>query len=371
MKRVYSPALALALLLAPAAVAAQVPSLGGGAGAAFEVYRFGDAAQTGIKSVSLFSVPIGARAPIFGGTALEVSGAYARGEVERSDGSKATLSGFTDTQVALVVPVRQDVATVTAVVLLPTGKDRQTDDEALVAGIMAADLLPFRISNWGTGGAAGMSAAVAHSFGGFGMGASASYLVGRQYDMLDRTDFAYRPGNQLRARLAFDAAAGTSGKASLQLTYLHASDDELNGSNLFRPGDRYQAIGSYAFAAGGTSSGILYAGVLHRAKGTFLVSRAEAPSQQLFLGGGGMRLPVGATVFMPSVDVRVLRRTDKTGEGAMAGVGGSVELPLSAGWTLVPLARARFGNVQFAEGTSSGFTGAELALGIRFGGGQP
>jgi len=355
----------------PAGALAQVPA--GGASAKYESYRFSDPAQTGIESIGLLTLPFAARAPLFAGSTLEVAGAWARGTVRQVDGSTATLQGFTDTQVALVLPLRPQLATVTAVAILPTGKERQTAEEAEVAGIVAADLLPFEISNWGAGGGAGMSAAVAHSLGSVGVGASASYLVGRSFDLMDQSGYAYRPGNQLRARVALDAAAGAAGKLSLQLTYLHSNRDVLNGSNLFRSGDRFQAMGSLAFAAGGRASGIVYAGIMHRAQGTYLFAvPTELPSQQLFLGGGGLRLPLGASVLLPSADLRVIRRSDGLQQGVLAGIGGSAELALSSSSVLVvPEARARFGNVVVSEGSQTGFRGFELGIGIRFGGGQP
>ncbi|HEX9108778.1 MAG TPA: hypothetical protein VF832_16145, partial [Longimicrobiales bacterium] len=230
----------LLLLLGPAALRAQAP--GGGLSAGYESYRFSDPEQTGMKTVSLLTVPLAARVPLFAGAALDLHGAWARGTMQLADGSTVTLQGPTDTQIGLVLPLKRDVASLTAVALLPTGVQKETLDEALVAGVLASELLPFRISNWGAGGAGGMAAALEHAFGRFGVGGSASYLVARRYSLLQETGFAYRPGNQLRARLAFDATTGATGKASLQLTYLHSSEDAVDGTNLFRPGDRFQAM---------------------------------------------------------------------------------------------------------------------------------
>ncbi len=367
---------ALALLLAPASLAAQAAGsgfpggLGAGAAVGFETYGFGDPAQTGISRISLLTVPFALRTALPGAATLEFSGAWARGTLEQAGGGTSTLQGFTDSQLSLSLPVKRDVATVTAVAILPTGTSRMTADQAAVAGVVASELLPFRISNWGAGGAAGLSTALAHSFGALGVGASASYLVARQYDLEDPGAFAYRPGNQLRARVALDLATGAAGKASLQLTYLHSQDDRFGGANVFRPGDRFQAMASYAFAAGARASGIVYGGVLHRAEGAYLVALAPTPgAQNLFLAGGGARIPLGGAVMLPSVDVRVLRRTSGLDQGEVVGVGGSAELPASPGITFVPSLRARFGKVLVSQGSETGFNGFDLALGIRFGAG--
>ncbi len=374
--RTYPLRLLLVALLVPAGrAAAQDPvplpraDFGAAAAPGFELYRFGDASQTGIDHISLLTLPFEVRAPLLGAAALAVSGAYARGELTTVDGSRTTLSGLTDTQVALSVALKPDVASVTAVAILPTGRSDLSASQAVLAGVVASELLPFRISNWGSGGGAGLSTALAHSFGGVGLGGSVAYLVARPYDLTTPNAFAYRPGNQLRARLALDASTGPAGKASLQLTYLHSAEDRFSGQNVFRAGDRFQALGSYAFAAGARSSAILYAGVLHRAVGAYVLQLGPTPaSQDLLLAGGGARLPLGGAVLLPSLDMRVLRRADGNGDGAIAGLGASLELPLG-GATLVPSARARIGRVLLDPTSDSGFTGFDLGLGLRFGGG--
>lgn len=369
-------ALSLLVGLLPAAAVAQAPAplsdFRGAAGAALETYGFGRTSPSGIERMSLYTVPIGARARLFGSSSIEVSGAYARGTVKRVDGSTLELAGFTDTQITVALPVRPDVATIAAVALLPTGTSRMTEEEAVVAGVLASELLPFRISNWGTGGAVGMSAALAQRFGAIGLGASASYLVGREYDLMEVGSYAYRPGNQLRARMAMDVAAGTRGKASFQLTYLHSGEDRLSGANVFRPGDRVQGMASYAFAAGRGASGIAYGGFVHRARGAYLVSLAEEPGTvNLFLAGGGLRIVTGRAALVPAFDMRLLRRSDGRSEGEVLGVGSSAELPLRHGVTLVPSVRVRLGQLQLGTSSSSGFTGADVGFGVRFGAGQP
>lgn len=366
------PPLGLALLAAaPSAAHAQQQTgwrLGGGVG--YETYHFADPAAAGFRNLSLLTVPFAARAPLYRGVTFDVSGAWARGDLERPDGTHATLDGATDTQLRLEIPLVRDQATIGAVVVLPSGKATLTQAEAQVAGVVAADLLPFRISSWGTGGGAGMTAALAHSFGPIGLGVAGSYLVGRQFDLVESGSFAYRPGDQLRLRVAADADVGSSGKASLQVTMLRSSDDRLNGANLYRSGDRLEAIGSYAFATGARSSAILYGGALHRSEATFLVQQPTTPalpSQNLFLAGGGLRLPIGRSAILPTADVRLLRSADGLGQGYTAGIGGSAELPLGRAVTLLPTLRGRFGRVLVSQGENSNFTGADIGLSIRFG----
>ena len=339
-----------------------------GGGLIFEGYRFSDPDATGIEGLSLLTVPFALRAPLGRTVTVDFVGTFARGSLQRSDGSSVALSGLTDTQVSLSAAVVPDRFSIGAIALLPTGKQKHTDAEAEVAGAIGADLLPFRISNWSTGGGIGLSSSVAHSTGTVGLGISASYVVGREFDLLAAEDFAYRPGNQLSVRGVLDASVGDAGKLALQLTFQKASEDRINGSNLYRPGDRFYAMTSYTFRAGVTGSGIVYTGLFHRSSGAYLLESAfDAPGEDLWLAGGGLRIPLRGAVLQPSVDLRVVRRSNGVDQGYLLGAGTSLEWVRAGGVTLIPSVRARFGNVLVREGIESGFTGLDAGLIVRFG----
>jgi len=360
--------LTLSAVLALAAAPAGAQTRGGVAGAGLmrEAYRFSDPDATGLRSLSLLTLPFAARTSLSPSLTLDVSGAFARGSLEHSDGSRVTLSGLTDTRVGLTAAVVPDRLSVGAIALLPTGKQKQTDAEAELAGAIGADLLPFRISNWSTGGGIGLSSSLVHSTGAIGFGVTASYVVGREFDLLESEEFAYRPGNQLVVRGAVDATVGTAGKLSFALTFERASEDRVNGSNLYRPGNRIQGTASYAFRAGVSGSGVGYAGVFHRSSGVYLLDAVdEAAAEDLLLAGGGLRIPFASTVLLPSVDVRIVRRADGNDQGFLLGAGSSLEWTNAAGLTLEPSLRARFGRVLAREGVETGFTGLDIGLVVR------
>src|SRR5690606_1040831 len=121
-----------------------------GAGAYIESYDFLNPATTGVERVSLMSVPIGVRVPIVDRLEVEVAGSFASASMERADGSTISLSGPTDAEVRANYEVVPDLFSVSLGALLPAGNASQTLDELELAGLIAADLLPFRISNWGT-----------------------------------------------------------------------------------------------------------------------------------------------------------------------------------------------------------------------------
>lgn len=389
--RAYSILTAVAMLPLSGAVAdaQQAPWLAG-AGVGYEMYSFADADKVGIESISLATFPFAAQASIGSRLMLGVSGAYANGSLIRSDGTESTLSGLTDTGIQVSVPVLEGSTSVvvTGVVTLPTGISTLTREEADVAGVIAADLLPFRISNWGSGLGTAGQIAVARQLSAANFGVSVSYRVASEFEPLVEPEFGYQPGNELRVRFAADRTVGAGSKLSAHLTYHNYGDDQIEGQNLFQSGDRVQLIGAYAFPVGAGASGVTYAGFLHRTEGTAIATLGsaplgvdDAPAQTLFLIGSAMRRPLGGLLLVPAADLRVFRREDGVGQGYVLGVGTSAEYRLgggsrgSGGWTtadrglvLIPTLRLRLGNLLAAEDAESRFTGADVGLSVRFGG---
>jgi hypothetical protein len=357
----------LAALLAPGA-SAQVPAWTAGAGAVFESYSFGDAAAAGLDGVTLITVPFAVELRPATWLVVDASGAFASGTLTRTDGSEATLSGPTDTAVRLSLPFGQDRVTLAATVLVPTGKSTYTPEEAEVAGIIAADLLPFRVTNWGSGGALDVSTAVAVPLGALNVGARVGYQMGREFDLLEGEEIAYQPGDQLYVRVGADGSVG-DGRAAAQVTVQRFGDDRVNAQNLYQSGNRIQGHASYQFPAGRRGSAVAYVGGLHREDGVFLDGSGETPAQTLFFLGGGLRQPFRYGIMTPTVDLRLLRSDDGVGQGYVTGVGTSLELPLGEGaLVFLPTARVRFGHLQVQSGTESGITGFELGASLRFGG---
>jgi hypothetical protein len=332
---------------------------------ATESYRFTDPAAAGVESITLRTVPFAVRLrnSRFG---VDLSGAYAIGTVRAVGEQTHELAGPTDVDVRASLTLGRDLLVLAATLSLPTGKAGHSVEEAAVAGLISADLLPFRISNWGSGGGAGVSAAFAVPVEGFGIGMSAGYRIAREFEPLTSEPLVYQPGDEVDIRVAVDRAIGTSGKLALQLAAQRFGNDAMGGDNLYRSGNRVQAIGSYSFAAGGQGSGVAYAGLVRRAQGTYLDRTQTTPSQDLVLAGGGVRRQVGRIVVTPSVDTRFFRSADGIGQGWNAGFGGSAELPL-ASLTFVPSARVRTGKVLVREDAETGLSGVDLGFSIRFG----
>src|SRR5690606_28336720 len=186
--------------------------------------------------------------------------AFARGEMERSDGTEVSLSGLTDTEFRANYEIIPQLFTISAAVLLPTGQSTQTLEESELAGLVAADLLPFRVSNWGSGGGAGLVSTLTMPVGDYGVGVSAGYTMGREFEPLQDDEIGYRPGSEVRLRVAVDRNIGSTAKASLILGGQLYQDDGFGGTSVFTPGNRFEATGSLAFRAGELSSAVAYAG---------------------------------------------------------------------------------------------------------------
>jgi len=357
----------LLLIAAGTQVEAQV-RVRGFDGLGYESYFFQDPEQSGIDRLSLLVLSFGVEADLPLGSTLQLIGDLARGELVGADGEVRSIRGANDIQLSLEVPVVGPLS-VGAIGVLPTGKYALSEEEAVVAGAIAADLLPFRITNWGSGGGYGMTGRLAHSFGGLGLGVSALYLFTREFDALQSLSAAYRPGDQLRVQIAADADIGLTSRASLRLSYHGSEEDQLGGLNLYRAGDRYQAMGAFSFPAGSRGAALAYAGVLHRTEGARLLelSSGPTPAEDLLFLGGSLRLPFGRGILAPTSDLRLYRNEAGLGQGYAAGLGASLEWPF-AGIVAAPSVRGRLGKVELREGQESSFLGIDLGVSMRFGG---
>lgn len=358
---------ALAAVLGGAAgLSAQLNDPRVGAGVRLETYSFSDAESVKLEQVQLLTFPVSARVLIGSSLEFGVSGAFARGTAQRVGGEESELSGLIDTEVRLTARLAGDRFRLGAVALLPTGTSKLDASELDVAGLVAADVLPFAISNWGTGGGIGVNAAAALPLApGTTVGFSAGYVLTQEYEPVAAPVFNYRPGNQLHLRAALDQLIGRASKATLALTYQQFSEDQSDGSNIYQAGNRIQAVGTLAFPAGLRGSGIVYAGFLRRLEGDYTNPLlAITPTQDLLYTGGSLRQPLGGIVLVPSVELRVVGNDDGIDQGYTLTAGTGAELALG-GLEVVPAARLRFGHITVRTDQESGFTGMELGLTLR------
>ena len=163
---------AVALLSAWGTPVGLMAQAAGGGGMTYEVYSFSDSEATGLDHVNLLTAPLAMTLPVGQSLSLGVYSAWAKGTVQGADGQQASVQGFTDTEVSVALSLGGDNAVLSGGFVLPTGESTQSLEEVVVAGIVAAELLPFAISTWGSGGSAGCDLALAFQAGEWGLGVS-------------------------------------------------------------------------------------------------------------------------------------------------------------------------------------------------------
>lgn len=369
-----------ALLLATApSVHAQAGWPGGagpdgslGLAARFEGYSFDSPDAAGLESLSLLTLPFHARAALPGPLALGIRGSFARGALVGADGVETTLSGLVDTEVALGLNLEAGgfSTTIAGIVVAPTGKATHSAEEARIAALVASEFLPFRINSWGMGGAAGISVTAARPFGQGSIGFGGGFITAREFEPFQTGpagSFVYRPGNQLQLRFAADRNITRSARLSFALAFERSGEDLRDGESLYRAGNRYQAMGSYAFTAGARSTAVVYAGALRSDEGVAFDPGLshDFSARTLLLAGGGMRIPLGVVVLVPSVDSRLYRRDSGLGQGYLGGAGASLEIP-AGDLVFAPSGRVRMGSLVVEDEIRSAITGFDVGLEIRF-----
>jgi len=368
-------ALAVVALVAATTPAAAQHSVG--AGVSYQGYAFDEG--LGTESAQLFMIPVGIRAQPTDALTLDVFGAWAEGRVEQN-GTLLKLSGPVDTGVRAAYQATP-WGLVTLGVNLPTGNARHDPEEAIVAAALSSDLFGFREASWGRGLAFTSSVAVARSVGSFGLGLAGAYSVrGKFKPDADQDDLEYQPGNEARVRLGLDRNFGNS-TLTVGATFINYTDDQANGINLFKAGNRFRFDATYAWrmAAGVWT---VYAADLLRRNGdltleildTSGVSQGftdiETPSQNLALVGVIGAVGVGGGfVFRPHVDFKLQTRSDASGSdegsGWIVAAGGDIPFRLFGGYDLFPKARVLLGSIKDSTGSGVGVFGMEFTATLR------
>lgn len=335
----------------------------------FHGYSFGDG--LGVTSANLLMLPIALELPMTRTFSVDVYSAYARGRVEISD-TVYSMDGPVDTRVRANWTATP-WAIVTVGLNLPTGNSNHSSEEAVVANVLATEVLGFREASWGLGFGATTGLATAYRVGRFGLGLGASYRLASEFEPRADTAMKYTPGNETRVRLALDTNLGAS-KLTGGVTYQNYTEDKLNGRNLFQAGARWRGDVALSFRTGPSASWTLYAADIWREHGevTTLTS-AGADSvfttgqQNVLVAGLSGAVRMSPTLSLrPNADVRLLTREDGQGEGWVAGIG--TDIPLR--WRsidVVPAAKVNYGKLEGGSDSKSSVVGGEIGFTLRWG----
>ena len=361
-------ALVLAALLLPARLVAQPAALGGVA-ALTGVETRGLSFQTGlgIKSVTEVAVPFGVVWTASPRLSFDLGGRYAA--ASRSDSSGSTsISGLTDIQVRGVYQIVQDIAVFTVGMTLPTGTTKLTAAQLPVAGVIASDLLPFPVANFGSGFNVTTGLALAVPVGGWAIGVAGSYRQNGSYTPLADTSLSYKAGGEFRLRAGADRIVGQS-RISLGFTFSTFGEDDFGSSPIFQSGKRYIGQASWSFPIGNFGLA-LYAWDLYRANGSVPISGSMTEKRNVLALGAVGSIQMGRNVLRPQVEYRVhtIGVSQLSDAGKLFSLGALLQMPLGDRFALLPVARFDAGNVvNPTSGSAVSFTGWDLGVSLRIG----
>ena len=367
-------AIALATAVMASAVSAQITI---GIGTDYVGYTFGEG--LGATAAQLLMVPVALRLPLGDAIALDVAASWAQGKIER-DNTTFSLQGPTDVRLKLSWSATP-WALVSFGASLPTGNSMHDGEEAIVASVLATDLLGFRESTLGTGASLTSAVATAARVGGWGVGVAGAYSVRGEFEPSADQDLTYQPGNETRVRLGFDRNIGNS-TFTMGGTVMDYSSDLANSRNLFQAGRRMSFDATYAFRAG---AGVwtIYAADMIRENGDLTLSIVDdlgsivadtaitTAKQNLMVAGFVGSIGVGSGfVFRPHIDFKMQNRTEPDGSdegsGWMLSAGGDFPVRVFGGYDFFPKARLLYGSITNGAGDGITVIGAEFTATVRW-----
>ncbi len=199
-----------------------------GSAASYESISFGGAGllqsafagldTTRVQSVSQFTLPISASAPLSKSWRVDVTTLFANGRVTFNDPSgggrqSASLTGISDVRARATGPLFRDDVLLTVGVNAPTGRMSLTGDEFSALRILASPALGMGSSPVGSGLSGTMGLVFAQQVGAWAVAYGTSYELRGQYQPVaaltagtESSDFL--PGGVLRASVSADRLLG-------------------------------------------------------------------------------------------------------------------------------------------------------------------
>ncbi|HYL55779.1 MAG TPA: hypothetical protein VEU73_09405 [Gemmatimonadales bacterium] len=196
------------------------------------------------RSVSQWSLPLVVAAPLGRRLSVDLTTRYASAKVESFSGARATLSGFTDTQVRFLYTMNRDRLVGSLSFNLPTGQATVDSNEFRVAGAIGGNYLSFPVPNFGTAFGVTGGVAYAQHVGTWNVGLSSSLRYLSTYKPFVNNPLSYNPGVEGRFRIGADRLFGQASRLLLGLTVSTFSTDTYSGSTTaafgpYGPGTRF------------------------------------------------------------------------------------------------------------------------------------
>lgn len=351
-----------ALAALPAALLAQVPGSRPSviAGFEYQTLTFGAGAPT--KKLTEMTVPLGVSVPVSQRLSIDAGTYFVRAERTNDSGLTATVSGLTDIVLRGAFQLKPDVAVLTLAINLPVGQGTLDVNQDSVSRVVASDLIPYVVSNFGTGFNVTTGLAFAAPLGQWALGLAGSYRYNGSYEPFANNAASLKPGGELRFRLGADRLVG-QGRLSLGLTYSTFSNDEF-GSNARSPGTRIIPQVSWSLPLGNNNLS-LYAWDIYRNVAESAADSTIAKENTLTLGAI-FAVRTGRNTLRPQVEFRQGMRGPGglKSSGTLFGVGLRYAMATGSRMTLTPGVRFDTGSQTFGA-SSIGFTGFSGSLTLR------
>lgn len=152
--------------------------------------------------------------------------------------STVGLNGLSDTRCSGSYLFGEDTFMATFGVSLPTGRHALTSDELLVANILALHALNFDVPILGQGLDATAGLIAAQRLGDRVLGLGVGFLLRNAFEPIENATVKYNPGDEITVTCALDQPLGRKNKLMVDAGYTVYSSDRVEGTEVFRAGNR-------------------------------------------------------------------------------------------------------------------------------------
>lgn len=323
----------------------------------------------GIQSLKEVAVPLGFALPLSSRLNLD-AGAYYVSAQRQDSASSQTITGLTDVILRGAYQLKPDVAVFTFAVNLPTGHKTLSGDQVAVASAVSTDLVPFPVTNFGSGFSVTAGLAWATPVGPWALGIAGSFRYNGAYQPLsDRSGgldtLQFRPGGEVRLRLGADRIVG-QGRLSLGVTYSTFANDEF-GSQSQSPGTRLIPQFSWSTPLGINNSLVVYGWDVYRNVDENAPVNPGVKQNTVALGAMALLKSGTRNSLRPLFELR--KGWQGPGglhnAGTLVGLGLRYQMATGERMTLTPGLRVDLGNHATSGGGSASITGLSASLTAR------
>jgi hypothetical protein len=332
----FAPAASIAQTTAPAAMplpAATEVTRSGATGMHYQAFNFAEGSDVGSARLQIY--PFAWQARLGPRLSLDGYAAYAVGTVRALD-TDFTLKGPVDSWARLRWAARPGMV-IAVGINFPTGVEKHTAEEAIVANVLSNDLLGFREGNWGAGASGTFGISTVRHFRRGNLTLGASFRTAGGFVASTDTNAVFNPGSEGRVRLGFDALV-KGGRFESGFTFQRFTTDQLDRKNLFQSGMRIR--GDFGYRRGAWSffaadllrqRGDLTLPVVNIIDGSYIRDTSVVVGwQNLVILGANRAIQISPTkTFTPSVELKIRSREDRFGRGWISAVGGTMPLVVS------------------------------------------